>query len=93
MIDRQALTRSHRREVHDFWPRVIASPALGALVVNLSGLIDHARHSSAGLVGSYAWFAARGGQALRASGVARWLERIFGTALVVFGLRLLAARR
>jgi len=45
------------------------------------------------VLSSYAWFAARGGQALRASGVARWLERIFGTALVVFGLRLLAARR
>ena len=32
-------------------------PFLGALVVNLSGLIDHARHSTAELVASYAWFA------------------------------------
>ena len=42
---------------HDFWPRVLASPFLGALVVNLSGLIDHSRHSRAELAGSYAWFA------------------------------------
>ena len=33
------------------------SPILGALVVNLSGLIDHAQHSTAGLIASYAWFA------------------------------------
>lgn len=44
-------------EIHDFWPRVLASPMLGALVANLSGLIDHARHSTAGLVASYGWFA------------------------------------
>ena len=45
------------REVHDFWPRLLVSPVLGALVVNLSGLIDHAQHSTAGLIASYAWFA------------------------------------
>jgi len=33
------------------------SPVLGALVVNLSGLIDHAQHSTAGLIASYLWFA------------------------------------
>ena len=33
------------------------SPILGALVVNLSGLIDHAQHSPAGLIASYLWFA------------------------------------
>jgi hypothetical protein len=44
-------------DVHDFWPRVVASPILGALVVNLSGLIDHTRHTTAGLAVSYAWFA------------------------------------
>src|SRR5688572_29525184 len=44
-------------EVRDFWPRVLVSPILGALVANLSGLIDHTRHSTAGLVASYAWFA------------------------------------
>ena len=44
-------------EVHDFWPRLLASPVLGALIANLSGLIDHTRHSSRSLVASYAWFA------------------------------------
>ena len=45
------------REVHDFWPRVLISPVLGALVANLSGLIDHTRHSPAGVAAAYAWFA------------------------------------
>src|SRR4029453_4258551 len=45
------------REVHDFWPRLLVSPILGALVVNLSGLIDHRRHSTTGLIASSAWFA------------------------------------
>jgi hypothetical protein len=45
------------RDIHDFWPRVLASPLIGALVVNLSGLIDPRRHSAAGLTASYAWFA------------------------------------
>jgi hypothetical protein len=43
--------------VHDFWPRLLVSPLLGALVANLSGLIDHSRHSGRALVGSYLWFA------------------------------------
>ena len=45
-------------QIHDFWPRLLASPVLGALVANLSGLIDHRRHSTAGLIAAYAWFAA-----------------------------------
>jgi len=44
------------RDIKDFWPRVLASPILGALVANLSGLIDPSRHSVAGLIASYAWF-------------------------------------
>ena len=44
-------------DIRDFWPRVLVSPILGALVANLSGLIDHARHSTAALVASYVWFA------------------------------------
>jgi hypothetical protein len=36
---------------------VLVSPILGALVVNLSGLIDHAQHSTAGVIASYVWFA------------------------------------
>ena len=50
-------TRLNPPEIHDFWPRVLASPILGALVVNLSGLIDNTRHSPAVLVASYTWFA------------------------------------
>jgi hypothetical protein len=50
-------TRTDPRDVHDFWPRVLASPILGAVVANLSGLINHQRHSTAGLVASYLWFA------------------------------------
>jgi hypothetical protein len=58
MNDGSGGTRLNPREIHDFWPRLLASPFLGALVANLSGLIDHARHSKSGLVGSYLWFAA-----------------------------------
>lgn len=54
---RRAGVGTHTRHVKDFWPRVLASPVLGAVVVNLSGLIDHSRHTTTGLVASYAWFA------------------------------------
>jgi hypothetical protein len=57
MDDGRAGTTLNPREVHDFWPRVFASPILGALVVNLSGFIDHSRHSASVLAVSYAWFA------------------------------------
>lgn len=50
-------TELHPADVRDFWPRVLVSPILGALIVNLSGLIDHARHSAGGLAASYTWFA------------------------------------
>jgi hypothetical protein len=46
------------REIRDFWPRLLASPILGAAVANVSGLIDHPRHSTGWLIASYAWFAA-----------------------------------
>lgn len=49
--------RRNPREVHDFWPRLLVSPGLGALVANLSGLIDNSRHSTRTLAASYAWFA------------------------------------
>jgi len=52
-----AETGLDRRDVQDFWPRLLASPILGALVAQLSGLIDHTRHSRGSLVASYAWFA------------------------------------
>jgi two-component system, LytTR family, sensor kinase len=57
MNDRGNGTSVDPREVHDFWPRLLVSPMLGAFVVNLSGLINNAQHSTAGLVASYAWFA------------------------------------
>ena len=57
MDDGKAGTRVNPREIHDFWPRLLTSPILGALVANLSGLIDHSQHSTGALVASYAWFA------------------------------------
>jgi two-component system, LytTR family, sensor kinase len=57
MDERKDGTSVNPREVHDFWPRLLVSPILGALVVNLSGLIDHKQHSTAGLIASYVWFA------------------------------------
>jgi hypothetical protein len=57
MDDGSSGTKVSPREVHDFWPRVFVSPILGALVVNLSGLIDNARHSTPILIASYGWFA------------------------------------
>src|SRR5690349_3081827 len=57
MDDSGAGTRVIPGEIHDFWPRLVASPLLGAVVVQLSGLIDHSRHSSGSLVASYGWFA------------------------------------
>jgi hypothetical protein len=57
MDDAGSGTRLNPRDIPDLWPRLLASPILGALVVNLSGLIDHSRHSTRGLVGSYVWFA------------------------------------
>jgi two-component system, LytTR family, sensor kinase len=56
MDEDSSARRFGARDVEDFWPRVLASPILGALVVNFSGLIDHARHSVAALIASYAWF-------------------------------------
>ena len=50
-------TRFSTRDIHDFWPRVLVSPVIGALVAHLSGLIDHRRHTVVSLAGSYAWFA------------------------------------
>src|SRR4026209_1862818 len=57
MDDRRRGTSVDPREVHDFWPRLLVSPILGALVLTRSGLIDHAQHSTTGLIASYVWFA------------------------------------
>ena len=45
------------------------------------------------VLGAYAYFALRGAQSLRDSGFAVWLERVFGAALVLFGLRLFTTRK
>jgi len=45
------------------------------------------------VLSAYAAFAARGADSLRGSGLAAWLERVFGAALMLFGIRLLATRR
>ena len=47
----------------------------------------------AAVLTSYACLAERGIRAFRSSGSLRWLERAFGAALVVFGIRLLLWRR
>jgi homoserine/homoserine lactone efflux protein len=41
----------------------------------------------------YAQIAARGARALKGSSVVSWLERVFGGALIFFGLKLLVTRR
>ncbi len=45
------------------------------------------------VLGAYAYFAARGAQSLRRSGMTAWLERALGAVLVFCGIRLVAARR
>jgi homoserine/homoserine lactone efflux protein len=42
---------------------------------------------------AYAIFALRGARSLRASGVAVWLERVFGAALILFSTSLIASAR
>jgi homoserine/homoserine lactone efflux protein len=57
------------------------------IMLTLTILID-----GAFLLG-YASLAARGARALKGSRVMLWLERVFGAALIFFGLNLLASRR
>ncbi|HEX4120619.1 MAG TPA: LysE family transporter [Verrucomicrobiae bacterium] len=45
------------------------------------------------VLSSYAYFAQRGIQSFRASRWSAWLERIFGAALVLCGVRLLSSRK
>lgn len=42
--------------IRDFWPRMLISPFLGAVVAWASGLIDNARHSGLALAAHYAAF-------------------------------------
>jgi len=57
------------------------------IMLTLTILID-----GAFLLG-YAHLAARGARALKGSKLITWLERVFGAALIFFGLKLLASRR
>ena len=50
MDDRSAGPKRNPREVHDFWPRLLASPILGALVANVSGLIGRTWRRADGAV-------------------------------------------
>jgi homoserine/homoserine lactone efflux protein len=45
------------------------------------------------VLSGYACFALRGAEWFRSAGITAWLERIFGAALILFGLRLFAARK
>jgi len=45
------------------------------------------------VLSSYAFLAHRGVQTFRAFRVSKWLERVFGAALVFFGFRLLVSRK
>jgi len=45
------------------------------------------------VLSSYAYVARKGVQSFQMSRLSRWLERAFGAALVLFGIRLLASRR
>jgi homoserine/homoserine lactone efflux protein len=45
------------------------------------------------VLAAYAYFADRGLRAFRTTRFSAWLERAFGAALVLFGIRLLASRR
>jgi threonine/homoserine/homoserine lactone efflux protein len=58
-----------------------------AIMLTLTILID------GGFLLAYASLAARGARALKGSRVVAWLERVFGAALIFFGLKLLASRR
>jgi two-component sensor histidine kinase len=42
--------------VDDRAARVLLTPALGVLVPNLAGFIDHGHHETGSLIASYAWF-------------------------------------
>jgi threonine/homoserine/homoserine lactone efflux protein len=58
-----------------------------AMLLACTVLVDTA------VLGSYAFAAGRGSRALRHSRLVTWLECTFGTALMIFGIRLLEWRR
>ena len=52
LVDRQARSP----QVSDLWARLLLSPVIGVIVPNVSGLIDHSRHTAGALVASYIYF-------------------------------------
>jgi homoserine/homoserine lactone efflux protein len=64
-----------------------------ALSMQLSALLAITIVVDVLVLSAYAYFALRGAQSFRASGVTVWLERAFGAALIFFGIRLLTATR
>ena len=64
-----------------------------SLPLQLSVLLTTTVAVDAMVLAGYAYLALHGARSLRASGFTVWLERAFGAALVLFGLRLLTARR
>jgi homoserine/homoserine lactone efflux protein len=64
-----------------------------SLVLQLTVLLATTVAVDAIVLAGYAYLALHSARSLRASGFAVWLERGLGAALVLFGLRLLAARR
>jgi two-component system LytT family sensor kinase len=42
--------------VRDFWPRLLLSPIIGAVIPNLAGFIDNARYSAGEILAHYVYF-------------------------------------
>jgi threonine/homoserine/homoserine lactone efflux protein len=61
--------------------------------VQLAVLLGTTVAIDSAVLSSYAYFAERGLQSFRATHYSAWLERLFGTALVFFGVRLLFSRK
>ena len=46
----------HQIVVRDFWPRLLLSPIIGALIPNLAGFIDNSRYGAGALLAHYLYF-------------------------------------
>ena len=53
---RSASSDGHEIVVRDFWPRLLLSPIIGAVISNLAGFIDNARYGAGELVAHYLYF-------------------------------------
>jgi homoserine/homoserine lactone efflux protein len=63
------------------------------LSLQLAALLTITIAVDASVLASYAYLALSGARSLRAAGVTVWLERALGSALLLFGVRLLVERR